>query len=406
MSNYHNIDSFEQFLRNSTKDFKMTPHKRVWFSIYNHIHPSKNLPSILTALFFLFIFFSIDFLNTSKSSIKTTQTQTNIKSSKKIVSSLLSSQNIQLNVDQRLLLKNKKNTIQQIEFNINEKDSLNIITNHDNFEIQKCDLLKEDNNPISFDGLIVNNQINENNFKNKSIDKLVYNKKDFNNFSYEIHATPSMSINNLKNRNQATGIEEINEVSENKKQRFRYSDLNLNAGGAILYQISNSFRIKAGLELIYTRASFSNVIEENNESDFNKQTNVSNNYFLLSDNQNGLLELNSYRISLPIGSEFELAGNDRVHWYAGASIEPTYKIYDNPVSNITNYLPIYEQFKLNKFNLNSNFETYLSLRINKNSYFNAGPQFRYQLFSGNNNLSNSFNNPYNFGMKFGISKTF
>jgi hypothetical protein len=180
MSNYHNIDSFEQFLRNSTKDFKMTPHKRVWFSIYNHIHPSKNLPSILTALFFLFIFFSIDFLNTSKSSIKTTQTQTNIKSSKKIVSSLLSSQNIQLNVDQKLLLKNKTNTIQQIEFNINEKDSLNIITNHDNFEIQKCDLLKEDNNPISFDGLIVNNQINENNFKYKSIDKLVYNKKDFN----------------------------------------------------------------------------------------------------------------------------------------------------------------------------------------------------------------------------------
>lgn len=406
MSNYYNIDSFEQFLRDNTKDFKMTPHKRVWFSIYNHIHPSKSLPSVLTALFFLFIFFSIDFLNTSKSSFKTTEIQSNKKSSIKNVSSLLTSQSKPLNVNQKLLLKNKTKIIQQIEFKINEKDSLSLITSNDNFEIQKCDLIKADNNPISFNQHIVNNQINENKIKNKSIDKLVYNKKETNNFSYEIYATPAMSFNNLKNRNQATRIEENNEISENKKPNLRYSDLNLYAGGTILYQISNSFRIKAGLELIYTRASFSNVIGENNESNFNKLSNVSNDYFLLNNNQNGLLELNSYKISLPIGSEFELAGNDRVHWYAGASLEPTYKIYDNPVSNNTNYLPIYEQFKLNKFNLNSNFETYLSLRINKNSYFNAGPQFRYQLFSGNNNLMNSFNNPYNFGMKFGISKTF
>lgn len=405
MNNYYNIDSFEQFLRDKTKDFKMMPKKRLWFSIYNNIHPSKSFPSSITSIFLLFIFFFIDFLNTKYQINPSSKTEIN----NTINSSLFLVNNAPL--DNRRLFslatKTKKEIVHHNEVKKNKRKNSVPFEKEIKFEFEECEGVKTEQNKTTSNLILIKNHKYENKINLNSIDNFVHNKKsNSSNLSYEIYASPSITFSNMKEGNSISIIDEENEGSKNNKQNFRYSDVNLYAGGAILYNVNSSIRIKAGLELRYTKSSFSPLSNNSSINNFNKNKIERSEFLFFNNYQNSLLELNSYNISLPIGSEFELAGNDRIHWYAGASIEPTVKIYDNPVLNNSSELSIYEHIKSRKWNLNSNFETYLSLRINKNSFFNAGPQFRYQLFSRYNNLINPYNNSYNFGMKFGISKSF
>lgn len=405
MNNYYNIDSFEQFLRDKTKDFKLMPKKRVWFSIYNNIHPSKSLPSAFTSLFLLFIFFSIDFLNTNYTFNPRTKTEIN----KNINSSLLFNKTVSLDDQPSLLLANKtkKGIIHYSQIKKNERNTFTSFAKEIKFEFEECELMKPDQDKIISDLFVINNQKYDSKNNPSQIDKSLHSKKSSSsNLSYEIYASPSLTFNDHKDVNSFSKNDEVSEGSKRNKHNFRYSDLNLSAGGAILYNINNSIRIKAGLELIYSKSSITNPFNENDKNQFIGKLNENTGLMFLNDNQNTFLELNSYNISIPIGSEFELAGNERIHWYAGVSLEPTFKIYDNPVLNKYSDLSIYDAYKSRKWNINSNLETFLSLRINKNSFLNAGPQFRYQLFSRYNNLINPYNNSYNFGMKFGISKTF
>jgi hypothetical protein len=47
-------DEFEQFLKDCTDDFIMIPARKVWYGIYNDIHPAKRWPSLAIALIMLF----------------------------------------------------------------------------------------------------------------------------------------------------------------------------------------------------------------------------------------------------------------------------------------------------------------------------------------------------------------
>ncbi|MEO8769278.1 MAG: outer membrane beta-barrel protein [Ferruginibacter sp.] len=43
-------DDFEQFLKDTTDDFRMYPSKRVWNSLYNNLHPGRKWPSLAVCL--------------------------------------------------------------------------------------------------------------------------------------------------------------------------------------------------------------------------------------------------------------------------------------------------------------------------------------------------------------------
>ncbi len=46
-------NNFEQFLRSSTDDFLMVPSRKVWYSIYNDMHPDRKWPSLAVCLLIL-----------------------------------------------------------------------------------------------------------------------------------------------------------------------------------------------------------------------------------------------------------------------------------------------------------------------------------------------------------------
>ncbi len=46
-------DDFELFLKESTDEFRMVPSRKVWYSIYNNMHPAKRWPSMAVCLLIL-----------------------------------------------------------------------------------------------------------------------------------------------------------------------------------------------------------------------------------------------------------------------------------------------------------------------------------------------------------------
>jgi hypothetical protein len=61
------IENFEQLLKERSEEFKMYPTKRVWYSIYNNIHPGRKWPSVAMSITLIAILLLVGFLNTKNS---------------------------------------------------------------------------------------------------------------------------------------------------------------------------------------------------------------------------------------------------------------------------------------------------------------------------------------------------
>jgi hypothetical protein len=63
--NKYNIENFEKSLREKTDEFRMYPSKRVWYSIYNNMHPGNRLPSVSMSIILTGFLFLVGYLNTN-----------------------------------------------------------------------------------------------------------------------------------------------------------------------------------------------------------------------------------------------------------------------------------------------------------------------------------------------------
>lgn len=59
-----NGNDFERFLREKADEFTLYPSKRVWYSIYNNMHPGNRLPSVSMCIVLLGLLFFTGYLNT------------------------------------------------------------------------------------------------------------------------------------------------------------------------------------------------------------------------------------------------------------------------------------------------------------------------------------------------------
>jgi hypothetical protein len=121
------------------------------------------------------------------------------------------------------------------------------------------------------------------------------------------------------------------------------------------------------------------------------------------------VKLNSktYQISLPIGVAYKVKGKDKLQWYVGASVEPTYITGGSAYlisADRRNYVK--DATMINKFNVNTALETYLSYPLKNGVRIQVGPHFRYQLFSTYSKLYSVDEKLYNLGVKVGLSKSF
>ncbi|MBC7536897.1 MAG: hypothetical protein H7258_14490 [Ferruginibacter sp.] len=223
------------------------------------------------------------------------------------------------------------------------------------------------------------------------------------NVSYSIPARPSLIASSPE--------EEPNVLVQN-------SALNLEAGYNFIYPYSKSIRIKGGLQLNYTNyrvyahelghSSITTLLLNDPYSGGVELSQRSSSLANLSikggDNK---LNNSTFQVSLPIGADLKLAGKNKLQWFAGATVQPTYVLFGNAYlvsSDMKNY--VYDADLLRKWNLNAAVETFISYKTKKGVSFSAGPQLRYQLFSTYSKSYSYDEKLYNFGIKLGMTRNF
>jgi len=207
-------------------------------------------------------------------------------------------------------------------------------------------------------------------------------------------STPSQDINNYVNQKPSIGLE---------------------VGTGLQYSISKNIKLKTGLQLNFTRynaEAFQNshpVTTLLTMHDFNTNTSYQVARATPYSNKSGLesvkLHNETFQISLPMGIDIKLLGNEQLQWNIGATIQPTYVAGGKSYLISTDRLNyVKESDMLNRWNLNAGFETNLTYKSGGLTY-QIGPQFRTQVYSTNNKKYAVEERLVNFGLKLGIAKT-
>jgi hypothetical protein len=192
--------------------------------------------------------------------------------------------------------------------------------------------------------------------------------------------------------------------------------LGIEAGFNFNYAVAKNIRFTAGLQ-----GNFTNYAVSANETNHPVSTtlmlvdqNTGNTYLHSSSStlantygyQPKKVHNKTYQISIPVGFAVKLYGNDKIEWFSGATIQPTFVLGGKAYlisADRKNYVA--DASAISKWNLNTGFETYVNYKFDGFT-LQAGPQFRYQLLSTYDKKYTVKENLYNIGVKVGVVKSF
>ena len=511
------IDNFERLLKDRSDEFKMYPTKRVWYSIYNNIHPSRKWPSVAMSITLIAILLIVSYLNTNNKNINLitsallvqpkqtassnlfttfynpfleivsihnqtpvipfannfTSTKSGTINSDNAIESLKSSTvepsipyandedkyNINFgntSVSDRyglkeiaLIIYNELTTIaptndasiivisnSKIQHFVNEKNMLakNAALNFQN----KINQQAEENAAVENKTLIALTDLNDATIKDSDLRNAIsvsgkknitlkeesnlsnaekawienyalYNrpapKKWIGKLGWQTYVTPSVVYRSLKNTISTEG--NINNVV------IQHPSVGLEIGRGLIYSLFSGVKLKTGLQLNFTRynaEAFGNSHPVATTITLHSETGEPYPAYRSTpfSNNDGItpikLHNETFQISIPMGMDVKLAGNEILQWNLGVTIQPSYVVGGKSYlisSDKRNYIK--ETSMLNRWNLNAGFETFISYKINGFT-LQLGPQFRKQLFTTNIKQYSVQEKLTNYGFKFGITK--
>ena len=419
MSRFHDhSDSFEQFLKETTESFCMKPGAKVWKSIYNNIHPRKKWPAFSTNVILLFgllflqvpgklkvVDLHVESTKNKETAIQKDQSENEYESEIRNYTKFTEIKTIKINsdIDAEVVSDHiYSETKQSIFDGKNETEKVVMMTEIDQIDKNKYTVIPRLNPQVKNYNLDVKSYTSKTNSNNQKQGK---------DYLFQLYATPgfgfSQAVESEQNTNGSiTGINTSSTGALGENNATSKTTLNLEAGGAVLMNVSRIVRLKAGMQLNYTH------IDENTSSD-NSGTSLNNpvvayntNSQMFQREKSSTYNAELYQISVPIGTEIEITGNDRFRWYAGATIQPSFLMNAESQDeiSITNRDAL---FGLRKWNLNTSVETYVSYKLKNGVILNLGPQFRYQWLSTYNQpLMSGMDRLYNIGLKLGVSRNF
>ena len=176
--------------------------------------------------------------------------------------------------------------------------------------------------------------------------------------------------------------------------------------------LNNRFTLKAGLQFNYSKYDIRayrapaelTTIALNSQTGNNTLVGVSD---LRNFGGNSPADLKNqyFQLSLPVGLEFRLFGDDRLQFNVASTLQPTYLLNSNTyliTTDFKNYAK--EPSLVRKWNMNAGAEAFVAY-VRGGVKWQVGPQFRYQLLS-------SYKKEYpikeylmEYGIKVGITKT-
>jgi hypothetical protein len=188
--------------------------------------------------------------------------------------------------------------------------------------------------------------------------------------------------------------------------------IGMEVGTSLLYPLNKHFRIKAGFQFNYNAyqvEAYSYVPElasfgSNGPGTFANTVNTTAYYRNFSGFDKAMLKNARFMISVPLGFEVTLAGNDRVKFNVASTIQPTYVINNQAYlvsTNLKNYAQ--EPSLYRKWNVNAGAEAFLSMNTGSFNWV-IGPQFRYQILSSYKDKYPIKEHLMDLGFKVGVNK--
>ncbi|HMC99888.1 MAG TPA: outer membrane beta-barrel protein, partial [Ferruginibacter sp.] len=234
----------------------------------------------------------------------------------------------------------------------------------------------------------------------------------------EMWVTPSVGYRNWSNNtNEAAAMAyTANNASAAGKSVDQKPSLNLEAGVGIGYSFAKNMKLKMGVQMNYT--SYGIRADQTNHpiattlmlNDLSTGRPYLTTRTSTLSNSSGLQPITvhstTYQVSVPVGLTVKLAGNEKMGWHAGATLQPSFVM-----GGMTNFIStdksgyVSDATLLRRWNMSTGVETYLDYKMNGFS-LQVGPQFRYQLFSTYTRKYTVNENLYNMGIKVGLVKNF
>jgi hypothetical protein len=235
----------------------------------------------------------------------------------------------------------------------------------------------------------------------------------------ELYITPSVNYGKLSNDPKynmpATAPSLIGGADANKTVDH-IPGLGLEAGFTLNYSLAKNLRVKAGIQANYTSYGI-NANETNHpvlttlmlidpNSGFPYMHSAPSTLANGAGPQPVTVHNKTYQVSVPIGFAIKISGNNKLEWFAGATVQPTFVMGGKAYlisADRKNY--VIDASLIRKWNINTGFETYINYKFDGFT-LQAGPQLRYQLLSTYYKKYTVNENLSNIGLKLGIVKTF
>jgi len=188
-------------------------------------------------------------------------------------------------------------------------------------------------------------------------------------------------------------------------------NIGLEIGMTSKYSITKNIKLRAGLQFNLNRYDIKAfkytperaTIALNNGSSGVQSVSTPSTHRNFNGGQIAWLQNSYFQISTPVGAEFKLHGNDKMHIGAATTIQPTYVLGDRAyliTADYKNYAQV--PWLMRHWNVNTSLETFVAYSTGKLKW-QVGPQVRYQLLSSFVNKYPVKENLFDFGLKVGIS---
>ena len=215
-------------------------------------------------------------------------------------------------------------------------------------------------------------------------------------FAFQFNFTPTISYRKLS-ANKAF----LSSASQQANAPFSFAalydvnsavthkpDIGLEFGFTSKYSLASNLRVKAGVQFNVNRYDIKAFNSQNELTTFALKTNAGvDSVYATSSHRNfsgyksDWLQNFYFEISVPVGIEVDVAGDDRVQFGVGGTIQPTYVLGDRAYLLSTDYKNYAEvPWLIRRWNVSAGFETFVSYSTGKMKW-QVGPQVRYQLLS-------------------------
>lgn len=231
---------------------------------------------------------------------------------------------------------------------------------------------------------------------------------------WQLYVSPNISYRQLKGKGlpyyTSSNLNSVFSTANVENSVTHKPALGFEMGGAITYAVHKAIRLKAGLQFNVNRYEVQafHSVPEVAPMTSNNSGSGSINVVSTFRNYNGFsktwLKNQHILMSIPVGVELTVAGNEKIQLKIASTIQPTLVVNNQAYmisTNMKNYAKAPSLYK--ELNIAAGAEAFISVK-GKTLRYTMGPQFRYQLFS-------SYKKPYpiseyltDYGLKVSIGR--